>query len=204
MKKFLTAAFVLCAVALSVFAGGDETAPIVVKEFEYKDWTFKNLKDNSNVNLREFAKDKKLVLVVYFAAWCPNWQREAPLVERLYQKYKDKGFGVVGVSEFAPLDDARKNVAENNLSFTVVSESEKYEDREKATLYGYRTAAGDTRKWGSPWNLFLETKEMKKKGETIGNKFSVVNGEMIEAEVDAFIREKLGITNGKRKTENGK
>ncbi len=194
MKQIFAAILILC-FATSSFAkiGGDETAHLEQKEFEYKDWTLKNLRDNSDVNLRSFAKDKKLVLVVYFAAWCPNWQREIPLIKKLSEKYKDKGFDVIGVSEYASLEETKKHAAGNNLNFTIVVESEKYEDRDKTTHYKYRQAVGDQRKWGSPWNLFLEPKEMNKKGDVLGKKFSVVTGEMIEAEVEAFIREKLGL-----------
>ncbi|HYP49978.1 MAG TPA: TlpA disulfide reductase family protein [Pyrinomonadaceae bacterium] len=194
MKQIFAAVLILC-FAVTGFAkfGGDETAPLQQKEFEYKDWTLKNLRDNSEVNLRSFAKDKKLVLVVYFAAWCPNWHREMPLVKKLSEKYKDKGFEVIAVSEYASLEETKKHAADNKLNFPIVVESEKYEDREKTPHYKYRQAVGDQRKWGSPWNLFLETKELNKNGDVLGKKFSVVTGEMIEAEVEAFIREKLGL-----------
>ena len=56
-----------------------EYAPIQEKTINYKNWTFKSLKDDREVNLREWAKNKKLVLVVYFAPWCPNWRYEARL-----------------------------------------------------------------------------------------------------------------------------
>jgi peroxiredoxin len=185
---------ILCFAALTFAkAGGDETAHLQEKEFEYKDFTFKSLREGKEVNLRNFANDKKLVLVVYFAAWCPNWHREMPLVKKLYEKYKDKGFDVIAVSEYESIEKTKKHADDNSLGFTVVIESEKYEDREKTTHNTYRQAVGDTRKWGSPWNLFLETKEMNKKGDVLGRKFNVVTGEMIEAEVEAFIRQKLGL-----------
>jgi peroxiredoxin len=195
MKQIFAAFLILCFAASTAFAkfGGDETAHLEQKEFEYKDWTLKNLRDNSEVNLRSFAKDKKLVLVVYFAAWCPNWQREMPLVKKMSEKYKDKGFEVVAVSEYASLEETKKHAADSNLNFTIVAESEKYEDRDKTAHYKYRQAVGDQRKWGSPWNLFLEPKQMDKKGDVLGKKFSIVTGEMIETEIEAFIREKLGL-----------
>ncbi|HEX9929334.1 MAG TPA: TlpA disulfide reductase family protein [Pyrinomonadaceae bacterium] len=194
MKQIFASVLILC-FAVTGFAkfSGDETAHLERKDFEYKDWTLKNLRDNSEVNLRSFAKDKKLVLVVYFAAWCPNWHREMPLVKKLSEKYKDKGFEVVAVSEYASLEETKKHAADNNLNFPIVVESEKYEDRDKTTHYKYRQAVGDQRKWGSPWNLFLEPKEINKKGDVLGKKFGVVTGEMIETEVEAFIREKLGL-----------
>lgn len=194
MKQIFAVLLILCFVVVSFArAGGDETAPLVEKQFEYKDWTLKNLRGGADVNLRSVIANKKLVLVVYFAAWCPNWQKEMPLVKKLHEKYQDKGFDVIGISEYAALEETKKHVADNNLTFTVAVESEKYEDRDKTAHYKYRQAVGDARKWGSPWNLFLETKAINKKGDVLGNKFSVVTGEMIEREVEAFVREKLGL-----------
>ena len=44
-------------------------------------------------------------MVVYFAPWCGNWRHEAPVAARLYEKYKDQGFEVIGVSEYGSRDD---------------------------------------------------------------------------------------------------
>ena len=35
-------------------------------------------------------------MLVYFAPWCPNWRNEAPVAARLYEKYKDQGFVILG------------------------------------------------------------------------------------------------------------
>lgn len=192
MKQILALALILGFSAFA-FASGDESAPMVEKEFSYKDWTFKNLQDGKEINLRSFAAGKQLVLIVYFAAWCPNWRNEAPHVQKLYDKYKDKGFDVVAVSEYASLDETKKNIADNKFTFTVVTESESSDAKQKTTHYGYRQATGDTRNWGSPWNIFLEPGKLEAKGETISKKAFVVNGEIIETEVEAFIRQKLGL-----------
>ena len=192
MKQILALVLILSFAAFA-FASGDESAPMAEKEFGYKDWTFKNLQDGKDVNLRSFATGKKLVLVVYFAAWCPNWRNEAPRVQKLYDKYKDKGFDVVAVSEYASLEETRKNIADNKFTFTVVTESESGEAKQKTTHYGYRQATGDTRNWGSPWNIFLEPNKLETKGEIVTNKAFVVNGEIIETEAETFIRQKLGL-----------
>lgn len=199
MKQILTFVLILVFSAVT-FASGDESAPMVEKEFGYKDWTFKNLQDGKDVNLRSFATGKKLVLVVYFAAWCPNWRNEAPRVQKLYDKYKDKGFDVIAISEYASLDETKKNIADNKFTFPVVTESESSDAKQKTTHYGYRQAVGDTRNWGSPWNIFLEPQKLEAKGEIISQKAFVVSGEIIETEVETFIRQKLGLTSEAKAT----
>lgn len=192
MKTILTAFLLLCLAGVA-FAGGDESAPMQEKEFKFKNFTHKNLRDGKDVNLRDFAANKKLVLVVYYAAWCPNWHREMPLVKKLYDKYKNQGFDVIAVSEYDSLDNTRKDAETNKLDFTIVAESEAQDAKQKTAHYEMRKAAGDTRNWGSPWNVFLETAKMQTKGDVLTNKSFVVNGEMIEPEVETFIRQKLGL-----------
>jgi thiol-disulfide isomerase/thioredoxin len=40
----------------------------------------------------------KVVLVDFWASWCPDCIRETPMIRSVYQKYKDKGFAVIGIS----------------------------------------------------------------------------------------------------------
>jgi thiol-disulfide isomerase/thioredoxin len=44
------------------------------------------------------ALSGKIVLVDFWATWCPDCLRELPAVRATYQKYKDKGFVIVGIS----------------------------------------------------------------------------------------------------------
>jgi thiol-disulfide isomerase/thioredoxin len=174
---------------------GHEYAPILEQKLDYKDWTFKRLSDGAPVTLRELAKDKKLVMVVYFAPWCGNWKAEAPVALRLYEKYKAQGFEVVGVSEYGSADDSRKYFeSQGGAPFPVVVESEATDARDKTTHYGYRQAVGDQRRWGSPFNVFLEPAKLNKTGEVLTEKAFVVGGELIEKDAEQFIRERLGVT----------
>ena len=86
MKTFFAVAILLLSFAFT-FAQ-TEQAPIQEKEFKYKDWTYKTVADGKEINLRQFATGKKLVLVLYFAPWCPNWRHEAPFAQKMYEKYK--------------------------------------------------------------------------------------------------------------------
>jgi thiol-disulfide isomerase/thioredoxin len=188
---FLILAILLIAPPMARSQGGHEYSPLVEKTVNYKNWTLNDLKDNKPVDLRTLVQGKKLVMVVYFAPWCANWRHEAPVAARLYGKYKDQGFEVIGVSEYGSRDDVRKFFGEAGAPYTVVSESETREDREKTPHNGYRQLTGDTRKWGSPWNIFLEPALLTGTGDVLTEKAWVVNGELIEEEVDKFIAERL-------------
>jgi thiol-disulfide isomerase/thioredoxin len=192
MKNLLFVILALAMMTASALAqDGHEYSPLVEKTVNYKNWTLNDLKENKPVDLRTLAAGKKLVMIVYFAPWCPNWRNEAPVAAKLYEKYKEQGFAVVGVSEYGTRDAVSAFFGPTGAPYPVVSESELREDREKTAHYGYRQLTGDTRKWGSPWNIFLEPATLSKTGDVLTEKAWVVNGELIEADVDKFIGDKL-------------
>ena len=193
IKLFVTALFLLVLSPIAALAQ-HEYSPLEEKTVNYKNWTLKTLKDDKPVDLRALVEGKKLVMVVYFAPWCGNWRYEAPVAARLYEKYKGQGFEVIGVSEYGTRDDVRTFFGPDGPPYTVVSESESRDDRDKTAHYGYRQTTGDKRKWGSPWNIFLEPGKLTKEGEVLAEKAWVVNGELVEADVDKFIGERLNPT----------
>jgi len=170
---------------------GHEYSPLQEKTVNYKNWTLNDLKDNKPVDLRSLMQGKKLLMVVYFAPWCPNWKNEGPIAAKLFERYKDQGFQVIGVSEYGLRDDVKNYFAPSGPPYPVVSESESREARDKTAHYGYRQLTGDTRKWGSPWNIFLDPSTCAKDGDVLTEKAWIVNGELIEADVDKFIGEHL-------------
>jgi thiol-disulfide isomerase/thioredoxin len=192
MKKFLGLIFVLTLSALAVRAqAGHEYSPLVEKTVNYKNWSLVDLKTDKPDDLRALMIGKKLVMIVYFAPWCGNWHNEAPVAAKLFEKYKDQGFQIIGVSEYGSRDDVKKFFGDTGAPYPVVSESESRDDKQKTPHYGYRQLTGDTRNWGSPWNIFLEPSKVTQTGDVLTEKAWVVNGELIEADVDKFIGERL-------------
>ena len=173
--------------------GGHEYSPLVEKTVNYKNWTLPNLMTQMPEDLRKVMAGKKLVMIVYFAPWCGNWKNEAPIAAKLYEKYKAQGFQVIGISEYAPATDTLSYFGSKEPPYPVFVESESRDDKQKTPHYGYRQLTGDTRNWGSPWNIFLEPDKVNAKGEVLAEKAWVVNGELIEEEVDKFIASKLGV-----------
>lgn len=193
MKKLLPIAIltVLSLPLLAYAQAGHEYSPLEEKTVNYKNWNLPNLQTQENHDLRSLMAGKKLVMIVYFAPWCGNWKHEAPVALKLYEKYKDKGFQVIGVSEYAPRDDTQSFFGEAGPPYPVVVESESRQDKTTTPHYAYRQLTGDTRNWGSPWNIFLEPDKVNKTGDILTEKAWVVNGELIEEEVDKFIASKV-------------
>ena len=190
--KVLAAIIFVIGGAVAAWAQSEQS-PIVEKQLEYKNWSYKNVRSGEGMDLRDLASGKKLVLVVYFAQWCPNWRHEAPFVEALYEKYKPVGLDVIGISEYDTVAATKANLDSLKITFPVVYESETRDARTSTLHFQYRTTTGDKRKWGSPWNIFILPQTAEKKGDVLLRNAPVVNGELIEAEAETFVRQKLGI-----------
>lgn len=195
MKKLI---LLILAIMISPLAtnaqGSHEYSPLVEKTVNYKTWSLLDLKTDQPDELRKLIAGKKLVMIVYFAPWCGNWRNEAPIAAKLYEKYKDQGFQVIGISEYASRADVKAYFGEAGPPYPVVTESESRDDKQKTAHYGYRQLTGDGRNWGSPWNIFLEPSKLNATGDVLTEKAWVVNGELIEDEVDKFIASKVSPT----------
>ena len=197
MKKLLFALSILAlAISPSVARAqdGHEYSPMIETTVNYKNWTLPSLTADKTEDLRQLMAGKKLVMIVYFAPWCRNWRFEAPIAAKLYEKYKAQGFQVIGISEYGTKDEVRNYFGKDGPPYPVVTESESREDKQKTPHYAYRQLTGDKRNWGSPWNIFLEPAKVNATGDVLTEKAWVVNGELIEDEVDKFIASKLGAT----------
>lgn len=192
MKKYITAAALILCIAATAFAQ-HEYADIGLKDISYKDWTYPNISGDGKTDLREFIKDKKLVLVFYFAPWCHSSRYQAPITEKLYEKYKDKGFAVIGISMYGSVESTLNQLETFKITFPVVVESTELSARKTSQHYEYRWSTGDHRKWGTPWNIFLSPGELKTDGDVLTTRAYVANGELREGEAEKFIRRKLGL-----------
>ena len=189
LSVFLTIIF-----TVGLASAQGEITSAVEKTFDYKDWVFKNVDTDKDVNLRKFSNGKKLVMVVYWAPWCHNWEYDVSYVQSLYEKYKGSGFDIIGVGEYAIVDSMKEHIKKHGVTFTNVYESTLIADREKTTHFAQRREAGDIRRWGSPWYVFLDPVKLEPEGQIVmSKKTMVVNGELKREEVEKYIRQRLGL-----------
>ncbi len=86
--------------------------------------------DGHPVTLSEVAEGK-LLLVDFWASWCPDCRKENPNVVAAYQRFHDQGFDVLGVSFDTDRDAWLAAIEKDGLTWTHVSD-----------LQGWGNAAG--------------------------------------------------------------
>ena len=77
----------------------------------------------------------KLLLVDFWAGWCGPCRQENPNLVKVYNEFNKKGFDVIGVSLDRTRDVWLKAVAEDNITWTQVSDLQ-YFNSSAAQLYG--------------------------------------------------------------------
>jgi peroxiredoxin len=85
-------------------------ANFTLPDLQGKKWTLKDLKG-------------KVVLINFWATWCPPCRKEMPYLEKLYQEFRDKNFIILGISD----DDRSKLkdfVAAQMISYPILIDAD--------------------------------------------------------------------------------
>jgi thiol-disulfide isomerase/thioredoxin len=116
VKRFV----VLSIVAIALFAGcTDRGAPLDAMASDF------TLQDMSGKTLRLSDFKGKVVLLEFWATWCPPCRASAPGLEKLYKAYKDKGLVLLAVSmDEGGWDEVKSFIRENGITYTVLKGTE--------------------------------------------------------------------------------
>jgi peroxiredoxin len=76
----------------------------------------------------------KVVLINFWATWCPPCREEMPAMERLWQQHRDRGFLLIAVSLDADRSQVKPFATAHRLTFPIGLDS----SLEVANLYGIR------------------------------------------------------------------
>jgi peroxiredoxin len=83
-----------------------QTADFTLQDLQGRPWHLRNLKG-------------KVVLVNFWATWCPPCRKEMPDLQALYDKYKDQGFLVLSISD-EEMDKVSPFIAERKITYPVL------------------------------------------------------------------------------------
>ena len=92
--------------------------------------------EGEEIRLSDFRG--KWVLVDFWASWCGPCRKENPNVVAMYNKYKDKGFEILGVSLDKTKDRWVNAIAKDKLTWPQISDLKGWRN-EVAQLYGVRS-----------------------------------------------------------------
>jgi peroxiredoxin len=80
-----------------------------------------SLKDMSGKTVRLSDYKGKVVLLEFWATWCPPCRASVPGLEKLHKAYKDKGLVLLAVSmDEGGLDEVRSYIKESGITYTVL------------------------------------------------------------------------------------
>jgi peroxiredoxin len=89
------------------------------------------LKDQSGKDFRLSALKGKVVLLEFWATWCPDCKEVLPSVQELFTKYTAKGLAVVLISVDVKTDAVKPFLEEKGYTFPVLLADRKAEDLKK-------------------------------------------------------------------------
>jgi peroxiredoxin len=86
------------------------------------DFSLKDVRGN-DIALSSFKG--KVVLLNFWATWCPPCKAEMPAMNKLYNEMKSRGFEVLAVTSDSSLSDVNDFLSRNKLDFRILFDEKK-------------------------------------------------------------------------------
>ena len=95
--------------------GEIETAPPSI-ESTAPDFTLKDV-NGKTVKLSDYKG--KVILIEFWATWCPPCRELTPVLNKIYEKYKDKGFVILALT-LEDIDTVKDYIKDHRVKYPVV------------------------------------------------------------------------------------
>ncbi|MGD8484072.1 MAG: TlpA disulfide reductase family protein, partial [Thioalkalispiraceae bacterium] len=121
MKFLMTVLLSVCLQISSASATEPQTLPRLEKPFKAPDFNLQ-AEDGRHYRLSDFHG--KVVVLNFWATWCPPCREEMPAMERLWQKVKDKNIVLLGINVGEDADTIFEFTGQYPVSFPLPMDSD--------------------------------------------------------------------------------
>ncbi len=116
-KRFFAVSALIMAILFACTNRNGQSGGTSASDFTLQDLNGKNIK------LSDYKG--KVVLLDFWATWCPPCRASIPSIEKIYKTYKDKGLVVLAVSlDEGGWDSVKSFIAEYGITYTVLKGTE--------------------------------------------------------------------------------
>ncbi len=115
IKLFLTAILLIAATLLT---GCNDTIPALVKGKPTPEISLQNLQGQTVNFPQQF--ENKLVLISFWADWCPSCYREMQDFEVIFQQYKQHEFNILAINIEQDRETAKAFIKDLDLSYQIL------------------------------------------------------------------------------------